>query len=97
MIEVAYTREENLIEEMSTEVKDIIRGILEILDNEYGADRDKYEDNGGYVVVIEREEDFKDILEKTHIKCNDVIPEYVDRIDCSDGRVYTNSLILCNS
>lgn len=29
MIEVAYTREENLIEEMSTEVKDIIRGILE--------------------------------------------------------------------
>ena len=38
-----------------------IKGILEILDLEYGVNRDKYTDDGGYAVVAERIEDFKEI------------------------------------
>lgn len=79
------------------EIRFNVKSILEILDFKYGDYRDKYKDNGGYVIVVEKEEDFKEILEKTYINCDEVIPEYVDRVDCSDGRVYTNSLILCNN
>ena len=74
-----------------------IKGILEILDSEYGADRDKYSDNGGYVVVVESIEDFKEVQKKTNIDVNDIIVEYVDKIVCACGKVYTNSLALCNN
>ena len=79
------------------EVQEVIKGILEIFDSEYGADRDKYADNGGYVVVVESIKDFKELQEKTNIDVNDVIVEYIDKVVCVDGKVYTNSLVLCNN
>lgn len=97
MIEITYLREMEKVQTLHIEVQEVIKGILEILDSEYGADRDQYSDNGGYVVVIEDIEDFKQIQEKTNIDVNDVIVEYVDKILCADGKVYTNSLVLCNS
>lgn len=59
-----------------------------MLDTEYGADRN-YEDDGGYVVVIEKVEGFQELKEKMYIDCEDVIPEYADKILCSNGKVYT--------
>ena len=97
MIEITYLREMEKVQTLPIGVQEVIKGILEILDSEYGADRDKYADNGGYVVVIESIEDFKQIQEKININVNDVIVEYVDKIVCDDGKVYTNSLVLCNS
>lgn len=97
MIEITYLKEEKEIETIPIEVREVIKGILKILEDEYGVDRDKYNDNGGYVIVVESEEDFKEILEKTYINCNDIIPEYVYRIECEDGSIYTNSFILCNN
>lgn len=97
MIEITNLKEMEKIQAIPTEVQEVIRGILEILDSEYGADRDKYSDNGGYVVVVESSEDFKEIQKKTNIDVNDIIVEYVDKIVCADGRVYTNSLVLCNN
>lgn len=97
MIEITYLREMEKVQVLSIEVRKIIKGILEILDSEYGADRDKYADNGGYVVVVESIEDFKELQEKTNIDVNDVIVEYVDKILCADGKVYTNLLVLCNN
>ena len=85
------------VQALPIEVQEVIKGILEILDSEYGTDRDKYADNGGYVVVVESSEDFKEIQKKTNIDVNDIIVEYVDKIVCADGRVYTNSLVLCNN
>ena len=78
-------------------MKEVIKGILEILDSEYGADRDKYEDNGDYVIVVENIEEFKEIHKKTNIDVNVVVVEYVDNISCTDGKVYINSLVLCNN
>lgn len=97
MIEITYLREMERVQALPIEVQEVIKGILEILDSEYGADRDKYADNGGYVVVVESIEDFKEIQKKTNIDVNDIIVEYVDKIECSNGKVYTNSLVLCNN
>ena len=97
MIEITYLREMEKVQSLPIEVQEVIKGILEILDSEYGADRDKYSDNGGYVVVVESSEDFKEIQKKTNIDVNDIIVEYVDKIICVDGKVYTNSLVLCNN
>lgn len=58
---------------MPQEVQQVIKGILEVLDEEYGADRDKYEDDGGDILVVERKEDFEYIKDKTYIDYNDVI------------------------
>lgn len=97
MIEIAYSREKGILKNMPQEVQETIEGILQILDLEYGANRNNYEDDGGYVVVVEKIEDFKEIMDKTYIDCNEVIAEYVDKIICSNGEVYTNSLIICNN
>lgn len=85
MIEITYLREMEKVQGLPVEVQEGIKDILEILDSEYGSNRDKYVDDGGYV------EDFKQIQKKTNIDINNVIVEYVD------GKVYINSLVLCNN
>lgn len=96
MIEITYLKEIEKAQVLPIEVEDVIKGILEILDTEYGAERDKYVD-GGYIIVAESIKDFKEIKKGTHIDINSTIAEYVDKIECSNGKVYTNSLILCNN
>jgi hypothetical protein len=70
---------------------------LQVLDTEYGSDRDEYEADGEYVIVVEGKEDFAKIKDKTYIDCDDIITEYVDKIVCSNGEACTNSLIICNN
>lgn len=97
MVQLAYLKEMDKVKSMPQEVQEVIKGILEVLDEEYGADRDKYEDYGGDVLVVERKEDFEYIKDKTYIDCNDVIVEYADKIICANRDIFTNSLILCNN
>lgn len=97
MIEIAYLREIEKVQALPIEVQEVIKEILEILDTEYGGDRDKYVDDGGYIIAAESIEDLNKIKKKTNIDVNGVIVEYVDKILCSNGKVYTNSLVLCNN
>lgn len=97
MIEITYLKEMERVHVLPIEVQEVIKGILKILDSEYGSTRDKYSDDGGCVVVAENIEDFKEIQKKTNLDFNDVIVEYVDKIVCNGGKVYTNSLVLCNN
>ena len=97
MIEITYLREMEKVQVLSIEVQEVIKGVLEMLDSEYGTERDKYADNGGYVVVVESSEDFKEMQKKTNIDVNDIIVEYVDKIVCADGKIYINLLVLCNN
>ncbi|AVQ37751.1 hypothetical protein C7M56_03260 [Clostridium botulinum] len=97
MMEIAYLREKEILKTIPQEVQETILGILQILDIEYGANRNKYKDDGGYVIIVEKKEDFKKIKNKTYINCDDVIAEYVDKIVCRNGKIYTSSLILCNN
>jgi hypothetical protein len=97
MIEIAYSTEKDILKTMPQEVQENIRGILQILYAEYGSSRNKYEDDGGYTIVLEKKENFEEIRRKTYIDCDNVIAEYVDKIVCSNGEVYINFLILCNN
>jgi len=44
-----------------------IQEILQVLDKEYGLERLKYEDDGGYVTILEKKEDFKQIKNNRYI------------------------------
>lgn len=97
MIELTHLKEINKADRLPKEVQENIEAIISILDEEYGSNRDQYKDNGGYVIVVEDESDFQIIKEKAHINVDDVIVEYVDKIECSNEKIYTSSLVLCNS
>lgn len=97
MIEISYLSEKEVLRAKPMEVRRVVEGILEVLDEQYGADRDKYADDGGYVIVVEKEEDFEKVKGTAYIDCDDAIPEYVDKIVCNNGEVYTNALIICNN
>lgn len=96
MIRIAYLREKHKIKALPQEVQKIILGILQVLESEYGKER-KLEDDGGYVMIVDKKEEFEKIKDIIYINCEEIIPEFVDKILCGNGEIYTNSLILCNN
>ena len=71
-----------------------IEAILQILDNNYGKERDVENDLGGYVVIAENIVDIE-ILKQD--KLQGLIPEYTDIIECSEGVNWISSLFLLSS
>ncbi|MBI6020128.1 hypothetical protein H8J79_04685 [Clostridium perfringens] len=67
---------------------------IDILNENYGENRDVDKDLGGYVLVVENKEDVKE-LRSGMLK--DILPEYTDEIKCSEGVNYTSSLFLLSS
>lgn len=53
MLEVTYSREREIFKKLPHEVQQVVQGILKMLDSEYGEDRDKYADDGGYIIIID--------------------------------------------
>lgn len=96
MIELVHLEEMNKVRMLPSEVQNNIQSILTTIDEAYGEDRDK-DDDRGYVVVVEEEDDFELIKKNTNIIIENVIVEYVDLVKCSNGKVYTSSLVLCNN
>ncbi|MEO2506411.1 hypothetical protein ABHA01_01330 [Clostridium paraputrificum] len=82
--------------EMKLEVNviSIIKEQLNILDENYGADRDINNDLGGYVLIAENILDIQIVKQD---KLKDSIPEYTDIIKCSEGVNWTSSLFLISS
>ncbi|WP_415318048.1 hypothetical protein [Clostridium perfringens] len=76
------------------EVIKIIYEAIDILNENYGENRDVDKDLGGYVLVVESVEDVKE-LKNGMLK--DILPEYTDEIICSEGVNYTSSLFLLSS
>jgi hypothetical protein len=54
MIEISYLREQEKIKFLPQEVQEAVQGILQILDTAYGANKDKYQEDEGYVIVVEK-------------------------------------------
>ena len=96
MIELVNVKEIKKVSMFPNEVQNNIKGILTILDEAYGEDRSK-NDDGGYVIVVEEKDDFKVIENSININIDNVIVEYVDKIESSNGKIYTSSLVLCSS
>ena len=81
-------------ESLQLEVSETIRVTIEVLDDNYGADRDIESDLGGYIVIAENIVDIE-ILKQD--KLQGLIPEYTDIIECSEGVNWTSSLFLLSS
>ncbi|PWW99190.1 hypothetical protein CYK75_10770 [Clostridium perfringens] len=90
-----YSKE--IIVKLSNYPIEVIQSISEtvdILNENYGENREVDKDLGGYVLVVENIEDVKE-LRNGMLK--DILPEYTDEIICSEGVNYTSSLFLLSS
>ncbi|WP_459836476.1 hypothetical protein [Clostridium carnis] len=89
-------KENQLLEvnNIPSEVIESIKATISVLDENYGADRDIESDLGGYVVIAENIVDIE-VLKQD--KLQDLIPEYTDVIECSEGVNWTSSLFLLSS
>lgn len=76
------------------EVIKSISETIEILNENYGENRNVDKDLGGYVLVVENIEEVKEL--KNGI-LKEILPEYTDEIICSEGVNYTSSLFLLSS
>lgn len=76
------------------EVINNISETIEILDDNYGENRNLENDLGGYVVIAENIVVIE-ILKQD--KLQGLVPEYTDVIHVSNGKNYTSSLFLLSS
>ena len=76
------------------EVISNVLDVINVLGENYGANRDIEKDLGGYIVIAENIVDIE-ILKQDKLK--GLVPEYTDMIECSEGVNWTSSLFLLSS
>ena len=76
------------------EVIKSVSEIVKILSENYGENRDVDKNLGGYILVVESQDDVKEL--KSDI-LKGILTEYTDEIICSEGVNYTSSLFLLSS
>lgn len=79
---------------LELDVAKIVEEQLNILDESYGIERNIDADLGGYVLILETKDDVIEVKENI---VKDIIPEYVDNIECEGGKQYCLSLFLLSS
>ena len=82
------------VNNIPTEVIEGIKATIDVLNENYGVNRDIESDLGGYIVVAENIVDIQ-ILKQD--KLQGLTPEYTDIIECSEGVNWTSSLFLISS
>ncbi|WP_142418748.1 hypothetical protein [uncultured Clostridium sp.] len=89
-------KENQLLElnNIPSEVIENIREIIDILNENYGANRNIDNDLGGYILIAEN---IVDIEILTEDKLQGLTPEYTDIIECKEGVNWTSSLFLISS
>ena len=89
-------KENQLLEvnNIPSEVIESIKITIDILNENYGVDRDIESDLGGYIVIAENIVDIE-ILKQD--KLQGLIPEYADMIECSRGINYNSILYILSS
>lgn len=74
-----------------------IEETIALLNFYYGENRDIDKDLGGYVLLIETQEDLKEIKNFLSMDSKDIVPEFTDIIKWNDENIYTISLMLISS
>lgn len=74
-------------------VKEIFK-VIEILEANYGINRNIEADLGGYILIAEN---IVDIERVKRDKLQSLVPEYTDVIECKEGVNWTSSLFLLSS
>lgn len=96
MIKIAHVKEVEILRGLPSEVIDVIRDAVTILDAEYGESRDVDNGYGGYVLVIMEEEELEQ-LKNIFLEIDTVVPEYIEVVKCNYGADFISSLILLGS
>ena len=95
MMKKIYKKNQLLeVNNIPTEVIERMKEIIDILNENYGANRDIESDLGGYVVIAENIIDIE-ILKKDKLQV--LVAEYTDVIEVMNGENYTSSLYLLSS
>ncbi|MDU4325726.1 MAG: hypothetical protein E7I48_10135, partial [Clostridium celatum] len=83
-------KENQLLEvnNIPSETIESIKVTIDILNENYGVDRNIESDLGGYVVIAENIVDIEILKQE---KLQSLIPEYTDIIECSEGVNWTSS------
>ena len=76
------------------EVISNVLDVINVLGENYGANRDIEKDLGGYILILENRFEIEILKEE---KLQGLLPEYVDIIECSEGVNWTSSLFLLSS
>ena len=76
------------------EVISNVLDVINVLGENYGANRDIEKDLGGYIVIAENIVVIE-MLKKDKLQC--LVPEYTDVIEVINGENYTSSLYLLSS
>ena len=84
----------NELNNIPVEVIESIKVTIDILNENYGENRDIEADLGGYVFIAENIVDIE-ILKQG--KLQGLIPEYIDMIECSRGINYTSIVYILSS
>lgn len=84
----------NELNNIPVEVIESIKVTIDILNENYGGNRDIESDLGGYVLIAENIVDIE-ILKQD--KLQGLIAEYTDIIECSEGVNWTSLLFLLSS
>ena len=89
-------KESQLVElnNIPLQVIESMKVTIDILNDNYGANRNKDNDLGGYIVIAENIVDIE-ILKQD--KLQGLVPEYTDVIEVVNGENYTSSLYLLSS
>lgn len=82
------------VNNIPTEVIEGIKATIDVLNENYGENRDIEAELGGYVVIVENIVDME-ILKQD--KLQGLVPEYTDIVECSEGVDWTSSLFLLSS
>ena len=100
MLKIQSIKELNQINNIPDEILSIVTENLTILDTAYGAERDVNDGYGGFVLLVQVASDLpllRQHLANIYVDLADTIPEYVEPIVCSDGQIFSHTLILCGS
>ena len=82
------------VSNIPSEATESIKVTIDILNDNYGVDRNIEADIGGYIVIAENIVDIE-ILKQNKLK--GLVPEYTDVIKCSEGVNWTSSLFLLSN
>lgn len=76
MIKLGKVKEMVKIQGLGKDVQSKVKELLKILDSEYGEDRDVDKDWGGFIAIIEGEQDFEVLKKEYYLDVEVAEPEW---------------------
>ncbi len=97
MKKIGTKKDYKMLSGLPPSVIEKITETVDILNQYYGENRDIYKNLGGYVVLVEAEQDLWELEEILHEDMNNIISEFTDIIYWNGKPVYTSSQIQLSS